>query len=141
MEIDTNPEPDARETSYVAVLIDAARRPFAWGTHDCATFAAACVFARTGVDKLGELSWSTAFEAASLIESMGGLRAAATSLLGEPVEPGFACTGDVVLAIDPNDDDERELLTVAHGTVLLAPAESGLSYIAFDAGICCWRIS
>ena len=38
------------ERSLHAVLVNRAKEPFAWGTHDCALFACDCILAMTGID-------------------------------------------------------------------------------------------
>ena len=127
----------SRETAYAKHIADAFGRPFAWGAHDCATFAAGAIKAKCGRDVLGTMTWRSALEAARLLEQMGWLRAAVTSRLGAPISLLNAHTGDPVLARDP--DDGRELLAVFHGDVLLAPAEPGMAYLPLSHGICAWR--
>lgn len=143
MDIDTRPPPDPRAAAYAGVIAAARRRAFAWGVHDCCTFAADCVHALTGRDALLALpAWRTQDEAQALIASLGGLRQAVTGALGvAPVEPGFAATGDVVLAVDPFDLQRREILAVAHGGELLAPGARGLAVLPRDAALCCWKVA
>jgi hypothetical protein len=79
--------------------IDAARtRAFAWGSHDCLQFAAACVYAMTGVDHAGPFgTYSTEEEAEALLEAHGEIEGLLTELLGPSVPPMLACEGDVVV--------------------------------------------
>lgn len=141
MDISTTPAPQCpRAEAYARFLADAATTPFAWGSWDCVTFAAAAVHALTGVDHLSGLAaWNGPLEAARLLRDLGGLRAAVTSRLGEPFLPGLACAGDVVLTTDPNADDGRELLAVCHGPYLIAPGATGLCVLPLTSGICAWR--
>lgn len=142
MEVDTRPPPDPREAAYAGLITAARRRAFAWGVHDCCTFAADCVHLRTGRNVLrGFAAWRTQDEAQALIARLGGLRQAVTAALGaEPVEPGFAGTGDIVLAVDPFDPAAREILAVAHGGELLAPGLRGLSVLPRSAALCAWKV-
>ena len=126
----------AREKAYEELLAKAQRTPFGFGSQDCCTFPAKVIEARTGRNPLGTLSWSSALEAERLLKSMGGLKAAVTACLGEPVAPLLARVGDPVMVMD----GDREMLTVCHGTVLLAPGRDGLVPLPLDRGICAWRV-
>lgn len=140
MDIDTNPPPDPREQAYAQVIALALLREFRWGSHDCVTFAAECVEARTGRNPMAGLEWPDASTAARMLRQIGGLRAAVTSRLGEPGAPGYARTGDVALCTDPNDATGREMLAVCHGGVLLAPSAKGLAVLPLAAARCAWRV-
>ena len=127
----------------LAALIEEARhKPFLASRdgHDCCTFAAQAVELETGRNPLGDLRWENEREAARLVHDAGGLRVMITKLLGEPIEPGFARAGDVVLAIDPADARRREMLTVCHGPMLIAPGASGMAALPLTAGLCAWRV-
>lgn len=140
MDIDQQPAaPAAWLAPFEAELAAAARRPFVWGEHDCVTFAARCWLARTGVDALAGFAWGSEAEAAVLLAQMGGLRAAVTSRLGEPVAPLLAAMGDVVLAQDPHADQPRELLAVCVGPHLVAPSARGRQVLQLEHGVCCWK--
>ena len=138
MDIDIAP-PCERQLAY-ACFLERAQRPFEWGVWDCVTFANEAVRCLTGRDYLAGMAWNSAVEAARLLRERGGLRAAVTECLGEPVAPGFACAGDVVLAADPHAPDGRELLAVCHGPYLIAPGAAGLTVLPLSAGVCGWRI-
>ena len=126
----------------ITALIDEARsRPFEWGVHDCCTFAARAVQLQTGHDALGALAWFSELDAARLLRDLGGLRAAVSAALGQPVEPLLARSGDVVLATDPHDASHRHLLAVCHGGVLLVPGAYGLVALPITAGLCAWRVA
>lgn len=76
--------------------------PFAWGTQDCATFAAGAVSAMTGC-RLSQLlpgTWGNDFEAARAVHLAGGLEQATALVLGDPITgraARHACRGSVVL--------------------------------------------
>ncbi len=80
-------------------LVDArAAWPFAWGAHDCCAFAAAAVEAMTGTDPIADLrGYHDAASAQTLLDSLGGLEAAVTARLGEPIATPQARRGDVVM--------------------------------------------
>lgn len=86
--------------SILAETIEAARHtPFAWGTHDCALWAADCVYAMTGVDYAAPFrgQYQTEAEAKRLIEgqygSLGGY--VSRHLVSVPLEQ--VRRGDVVM--------------------------------------------
>ena len=82
-----------------AAIEGARKRPFSWGSHDCALFAADVVVALTGEDlaAYGRGHYDSAETALRMISAGGGLAAIATKALGEPVPVPQARRGDVVL--------------------------------------------
>jgi len=111
--------------------------PFAWGSNDCCTFAAAAVEALTGVNPMQSVpAYDKPLEAARLIEEGGGLEHLASSLLGAPVPPVMAAVGDVVLVINA----DREMLGVCNGTNVLAPGKDGMAVFGMDAALAAWKI-
>ena len=143
MDIDTQPaaaEP-ALPALIGALIAHSRSRPFDWGVHDCCTFAGRAVQVQTGHDPLAALAWFSEIDAARLLRDLGGLRAAVTAALGQPIEPLLARAGDVVLATDPHDATHRHLLTVCHGGVLLVPGALGLVALPITAGLCAWRVT
>lgn len=104
----------------------AARRamPYAWGTNDCAIFAADAVLAITGEDPLGELrgAWTDEATAASVLQAQGGLIAAMDARFPRR-DPAFAKRGDLVLVKDGNGQPS---LAVVTGKDAFAPGVSGL---------------
>jgi hypothetical protein len=97
--------------------------PFAWGSNDCVTHAADAVLAMTGVDVLGELrgSWSTESAALALLDGLGGMQAAVTAALGQPLaNVAYFSRGDVALIVEPTDPP-RTYLAVVLGPDLVAP--------------------
>ncbi len=137
--ITTAPAPCQRAQAYARFLAQAADRPFEWGVWDCVRFAAAAVHALTGVDHLAGLTWASQTEALRMLRDLGGLRAAVSGVLGEPIAAGLARAGDVVLAVDPHADDGRELLAICHGPYLIAAGAAGMTVLPLSAGVCTWR--
>ena len=113
--------------------------PFAWGSNDCATFAADCVLAITGVDvALPALrTHSTELQAARLLKKHGGVAGIATAALGAPVPVLTAQIGDVVLA----DAAGHDMLAICNGSTLMAPGPNGLVHLGLDQARQCWRVA
>lgn len=131
-----------RERDYAKVIADAERRAFEWGPHDCVTFGAAAVKARTRRDVLAELgldpTWRSALEAAKAIESVGGLRVALTRLFGDPVAPLWGRTGDIAVLL--SRETRRELVGVVHAELLLAPGTAYLERLPITDALAVWRV-
>lgn len=111
--------------------------PFAWGSNDCCTFAAAAVEALTGVDPMASVPpYATAIEAARLVEEGGGLERLAGSFLGASVSPAMAAVGDIVLVTNAG----RQMLGVCNGTNVLAPGEAGMAVLGMETALAAWKI-
>ena len=128
-----------------AVVTSARNRPFAWGAHDCITFAAACIAATTGIDPLaGHALWGSAAEAAAAIRRTASgrqsLRAAigrTLTLLAWPaVDPAGAGRGDLCLVAG----GQGHFAAVCLGSRLAAPGPKGLVLIQVDRALAAWRI-
>lgn len=122
-----------------AVFSAARARPFAWGEHDCCLQAAAAVQACTGVDLAAPWrgTYSTAAEAARLLQSLGGLRALAARA-GPEIDPAFATAGDVGLVVG---EDGAELLAVHSGQVWAAVSANGLEVVREPSRIVsAWKV-
>lgn len=91
-------------TALGMFVAEKSREPFAWGSNDCALFAADAVRALVGVDLGAKIrgKYKTARGAASVLRKHGGMMAAvdkATAGLGAIViAPAFAQRGDIALA-------------------------------------------
>lgn len=108
----------------------AAMRPrrFAWGTHDCARFAAGAVHAVTG-QQITALQWSSPADAARLLRRLGTLATAVGQVLPELPAPALAQRGDVVLIQAPvcGGRAVRQWLAVADGPQWWVPSITGLA--------------
>jgi hypothetical protein len=127
----------------LAALFDGARtRPFAWGEHDCVTFAADAVLAVTGWDpaRTERGAWRNAREALRLMRAIAGSSApdaTAARRLGPGREPRRARRGDVVAIVDGRG---RGALAICDGAVALAPGPRGLTRIGMDRWTRCFPI-
>lgn len=131
-----------RRPDWPAVLAHFVRhsreRPFAWGSHDCALFAAHWVDAATGSRISAEFEgrYSTRAGAQDIIAEFGGLGALATHFLGEPIDISFARRGDVALFSQPSG----ETLGVVIGLEVVSPGATG--WVARPVFECdrAWRV-
>lgn len=86
----------------LAAFIEARRHvPFAWGSNDCATFAADALVALTGADPMAALRgrWAGQEQALQVLQQLGGLGRAGCRVLGRPLpQLAAAPRGAVVCA-------------------------------------------
>lgn len=116
------------------------RTPFAWGSNDCALFAADCVREITGEDLAqGLRSHRTATQAARVIRRHGGLAQIAARALGPSCSVGDAVQGDIVLMPQPHG--QRELLSVClGGDQVAAPMAHGMGLMPRELALQAWRV-
>ncbi len=115
---------------------DAMSRPFAWGSHDCAGFAAGWIERSTG-ERVFLAAYTDALSAQRYIIQRGGMLAAASEVLGPPMaEPMAAGRGDVALVLI----DDRECLGVVLGDVVAGPGAEGLRMAPRDQIIAAWEV-
>jgi len=112
--------------------------PFAWGSHDCCTFAADWVQIVRGNDPMADLRGiRTAREAAQALQEEAGILAAVTRRMGEPLPGTFAQVGDVALVVHGND---QRSMGVCVGPWLAAPGPLGLLMVPITAAEAAWRV-
>ncbi len=117
-------------------VVQARSRPFEWSTADCATFARDWIETATGV-RVFEVPYTDALSAARFIEAQGGMLAASTAVLGEPMpNPMAASRGDVALV----QIEERECLTIVLGEFAAGPGKAGLVMVPRDQMTAAWSI-
>lgn len=119
---------------YEALARERRAVPFAWGTADCACWAADCVHALTG-ERPAMPGYRSAREALRHLSHMGGLENAANRL-GPAVSPLRAGVGDVVLV----RAGKRLALAVCNGTVALAQGRDGLVSVPMADAVAAWRV-
>lgn len=130
--------PNDWQTRLAAVVREHQAQPFAWGTNDCVTFAADCVLAATGVDRIADVrtAWKDDRQAMRLLAEKGGLFKAVADRLGPPMStPALAQPGDVGISMQ----GAREALCVCGGVNWHMPAEQGLATLTVDQVVCAWR--
>lgn len=112
--------------------------PFAWGANDCCTFAADAVQAIIGVDvaPAGLREHRTAKQAYRALRRHGGIASIATKALGDPISPGLANVGDVLLVVQT----KHPALAVCNGDHALAPSASGLEAVPLSCAVHAWRV-
>lgn len=116
--------------------VQAARgRPFAWGAHDCCTFAAGAVQAITG-RAIALPAYVGVRQALRALQARGGLLAAVRGQLGPMQAPARARRGDVLLLWQAG----RDVLAVNLGHAWAAPGADGLVFGPTDDAVAAWRV-
>lgn len=126
------------QSRLATCLAERRARPFAWGSHDCALFAADCAQACTGVDPAADLrgTYSDAAGAAAVVHARGGLAAIAAAHAGEEIAPVMAQLGDIGLVSNAG----RDCLAVFGGGGWHVPAADGLAVAPMAAASRAWRL-
>lgn len=124
-----------------ALLRERQARPFAWGVHDCALFAADAVQAITGQDLAQGLRGLSVRAALRRLRAHGpcanlGLYALATQALGPAMAPVWASVGDVLLL----PMGRRCALAVCNGDTAIGPGRHGLVHAAAGTALAAWRV-
>lgn len=125
-----------------AVVEHARDTPFAWGTHDCALFAANCVLAMTGVDFAAEFRGTYDSAEGARRALRGPLEPVLTARLGPPCPRGFAGRGDVVL-VDPSKENTfgpAVGIVGLSGLSIYVVAEDGLGELPITRALKAWKI-
>lgn len=111
----------------IAAIDSARTEVFAWGTMDCATFAADCVQAMTTIDPMAGLrgTYHTALEAKAVVNSAGFADSVEmVASMFDEIEPGMAQTGDIVSVA--SDDPDWDALGIISGPRIMVMAPDGL---------------
>lgn len=118
--------------------VEAAReKPFAWGRHDCCTFAADCIEAMTGVDLAEGFrgTYGSARAGLERLERMGGLEGLADRFLPR-LERLWCSRGDVVLV----PHGLRAFLAVVIDHRAAAPGPRGLVFVPACRFSLAWEV-
>jgi len=101
-------------------------QPFAWGRHDCCTFAMDCIEAITGEDPMAAFRgrYDDPVSATAVLKSIGkgSLYATLRGVFGNPVPPAQARRGDLVLFKQASGPS----VLICAGDRALGPGEAGL---------------
>lgn len=124
-----------------AVAAAARLQPFLLGTHDCLSFACACVQAVAGVDLWPRFAGYTtpAGSLRTIAAIAPSLAQAVSAVLGsQPVPPLLARRGDVLLYVDAG----IEHLGVCLGALGAVPGPDGLAHLPLDHSgfTLAWRV-
>ena len=146
-----------------AYLLECARKPFAWGEHDCCLFVCGAIFEMTGVDPAVGFRghYSTRAAAYRLLgkeirkagplkpvgdckpcRKAGFIRAigAICSIWGFPVVPvPLARRGDAVIVRDTEATTALGIVAL-DGTRVAVLAPDGLTYYPLASALAAWRI-
>lgn len=125
----------------LAALVEARRTmPFAWGSHDCALFAADAIAAVTGEDPATAFrGYASEEEAEGVLGEIGleGMVAAALAAFGcGACHTGLVQRGDVALAMIGN----QPTMAVVLGEVVAAPGPDGLAFRPLDCIQRAWSV-
>lgn len=124
----------------LATAIEEARnRPFVWGEHDCALFAADVVLKMTGQDLAADFRglYASKTQAIKILGAAGGLDAVVTGLLGWPLyHPKLAQRGDVVMV----DTPEGRALGICNGATAACAGPDGLTFVEMTLWLTAWRV-
>ncbi len=121
----------------LAEYLEGARgRPFSFGTHDCATFAAGAVAALTDAE-IEVPRVESAADYARFVLAAGSLHDHVVDRLGEPLpSPAHAQRGDLVLMLL----DDRPTLGVCIGAEVAGPGPGGMVTMPMSIAAAAWRV-
>jgi hypothetical protein len=108
---------------------------FAWGTNDCARFAAGAVGALTG-QQVAMPAWVDKNTSVAVLRACGGIVAAVDAVLPRLATPLLAWRGDVVLV----QTSARRWLAVCDGERAWAPGPAGLVATPMDRAVHAWGV-
>lgn len=116
------------------------RRPFAWGSNDCALFAADAVEAVTGVDPAAGLRGMSVRQALRYVESAGGIFRLVPDALPLLPNASLAIDGDIAMIEQQARGTRRLALGVVHDGRILGPSRLGLAGVPMHRAIQCWGV-
>ncbi len=123
-----------------AYLQQCASTQFAWGSHDCARFAAGAVHAITGRDVL-PADWRDKAQAVEVLRLLGGLVPAVDASLARLPDARMAQRGDVVLVeADAKHGAHRRWLAVCEGARWCAAGPDGLVIGPMQSAVMAWKV-
>lgn len=123
-----------------AFVTERLARPFEWGAHDCALFAADAVLAITGHDLAVGLRGLRARQALRHLQAVGGVAGLVPPCLAPLAGPQLAFEGDLAMIEQAGSGLRRWALgVVAHGGVI-GPARAGLAIAPRAAAVQAWGV-
>ena len=125
-------------------VIAAADKPFAWGSHDCCTFAASCVDAVTGQSLWikGLASYRTAAGAKKALKKAGfeDLGAALDSVLGARKAITMARRGDIVLIAGTSGSGPGCAVVDLSGEWAVGLSPEGVVRVRLAEAVAAWSV-
>lgn len=106
---------------------------FSFGKHDCAMLSARCIDAMTGSDWSESLTYGDRRGAVRFLRAEGGLEAAVTKRLGEPVNGYNARRGDICLI-------DKTTLGVCIGSVIAVCSDNSIEHYPLNSALKHWRV-
>ncbi len=127
---------------FDALITERLRAPFAWGTNDCALFAADSVLALTGFDPALKLrTHRSARQAARTLRRRGDLATLVDLHLGPSCAASLAVQGDVVMVPMNTEWGGRLALGVCLSCDYAAgPGATGLLQTSMANAVCAWKV-
>lgn len=113
------------------------RTPFQFGVHDCALFSCRVVDAITDSELAGSFSYASKRAAMRYMRDQGGLEAAVSRRLGDPVTGYGARRGDICLI---QGEDADVSLGPCVGPDIAALSNDGLAFVALRHALKHWRV-
>jgi hypothetical protein len=127
------------ETALYDAVEEARVRPFEWGVHDCALFAASVVERLTGCDIAKPYrGYKTERGALARIVKAGGMEAMATKALGGPIDIRRARRGDFVLV--EAGQPWPGAFAIVRDTRAAAAGKGGLTFVPMKFWRMAWRV-
>lgn len=136
--------------AYHSFLVDRARRPFAWGVHDCALFAADGIEVITGMDIAADFRGKYSDEAGAMeaIKAISGGETIADAAawcaakhgLAELKHPRCAQRGDLVIYRDAKTEQLVSGLVHLNGRHIVAAGPAGLLRIPITEVLRAWHV-
>jgi len=115
-------------------------RPFEWGRHDCAIFAADAVLAMTDRDLAAGLRGLGVRQALRHVRAVGGMCHLVPDGLPPLTHTALAIEGDIALIEQPARGFKRLALGVVVGGAVLGPARAGLASMPMHCAVQCWGV-
>lgn len=132
--------PDGWEIRLRELIESARHKPFAWGSHDCATFAIEDYKAMTGEPPAFLFEWhdqqgAEAILAARSLEDMG------RAMFGEPLEGWMAARrGDIALVSTTFAEPLHIAFGIVTGGTVAVPGAECLQFVPLRKVLKSWRV-
>lgn len=129
------------ETRLRHLIDDMRGVPFAWGSHDCCTFAVADYEAMLGEPPPKLPAWADYTSAQQLVADRA-LGDWLNDIVGAPLDGwAWARRGDLVLIAGKSKETPHgELIGVVGGSMICCLSMSGVAFLPLNRGIRTWRI-